>query len=212
MNSVSDSVDLPYSSASSVTTQGRSDSVVHNSVRQKVKTVSKDEVVYYDSVVQSGDSARNIKLNLQYLMDLHSAIRASDVYNYEGLRIPLQSRLHIDFWRCNLEHYKDKIIVGFMEFGWPINYSKTSLPLSCIKNHPTADAYPQAIEEYITTEIEHGALAGPLREEDLSFATGLILSPLHTVQKKGGSDARRVVLDLSFPPNNSINDGIPKCS
>ena len=42
---------------------------------------------------------------------------------------------------------------------------------------------------------------------------GINLSPLHTVQKKKGcDDKRRVVLDLSFPMNSSVNAGIPEDS
>ena len=38
-----------------------------------------------------------------------------------------------------------------------------------------------------------------------------VVSPLNTVPKKDSSD-RRVVLDLSFPMGESVNDAIPKDS
>ena len=60
------------------------------------------------------------------------------------------------------------------------------------------------------TELAHNALAGPFMEE--LFEDRLVLSVLHMVEKKNGGDARRVVLDLSFPAHTSVNAGIPKDS
>ena len=57
--------------------------------------------------------------------------------------------------------------------------------------------------------MKYEALAGPFKSDP--FSSGLITSSLHTVPKKGSkTDARRIVLDLSCPPQHSVNDGIPK--
>jgi hypothetical protein len=147
----------------------------------------------------------------QELIELHEKIHASGYLNFEGLRIPLRTQLNIAFWKSNLTHYSDNIIVDYFEFGWPINYCEVASPSSCSHNHPTATAYPDVIQEYISTESKHGSLVGPFPCQP--FLSPLTISPLHTVPKKGSNcAARRVVLDLSYPPDHSVNAGIPKSS
>ena len=48
---------------------------------------------------------------------------------------------------------------------------------------------------------------GPFQK--IPFAGNIGISPLSTRPKKG-SDERRVILDLSFPIGDAVNDGIPK--
>ena len=60
----------------------------------------------------------------------------------------------------------------------------------------------------MSTELEHTATAGPFTYNP--FPAPIRTSPLQTVPKDGSK--RRVVLDLSFPPGTSVNDGIPKDS
>ena len=38
----------------------------------------------------------------------------------------------------------------------------------------------------------------------------LSVSPLNTVPRKGNEGERRVIMDLSWPPGGSVNDGIDK--
>ena len=135
-------------------------------------------------------------------------IHASGCYNFQKCRIPLDSNIRVEFWRDNLRDYHDSKIVNFLEYGWPVNYCAGDDPLSSSSNHPSAHRYPLAIDEYIQTELQHRALAGPY--DRIPFP-GFIVSPLHTVPKKK-SDllCRRIVLDLSHPARHAVNDGIPK--
>lgn len=93
----------------------------------------------------------------------------------------------------------------FLAFGWPINYRSSSSPTPSKSNHSSAVRFPDAIDSFITTEISHGATAGPFQHNP--FPTPIQTSPLQTVPKD--TCKRRVVLDLSFPPGASVNDGIP---
>ena len=56
-------------------------------------------------------------------------------------------------------------------------------------------------------KIETGAAIGPFDESP--FGKDTFLSPLNSVPKKQ-SEERRLILDLSFPQGNSINDGTDK--
>ena len=80
------------------------------------------------------------------------------------------------------------------------------MPESTLANHPSAISFSEHVDYYITTELEHGAIAGPFIHNPLPRQ--LICSPLQTVPKRG-STKRRVVMDLSFPPSRSVNSGIP---
>ena len=75
------------------------------------------------------------------------------------------------------------------------------------KNHKSAVNFPDEMNKYITEELDHGSLLGPF--ECNSFSNPAIISPLSTCEKRG-SDERRVIMDLSFPPENSVNERIPK--
>ena len=90
----------------------------------------------------------------------------------------------------------------------PINYRSSSVPTPSKSNHSSALRFPDAINSFIAAEISHRATAGPFLHNP--FPSPLQTSPLQTVRKDDCK--RRVVLDLSFPPGASVNDGIPKDS
>lgn len=146
------------------------------------------------------------------LVYLHNTVASSGCYNYLGLRLSIPSSLHIDFWRTHLIGYEDEVVVEYLEYGWPINYTAECMPTSTSKNHSSAIQHSSAVEKYIATELQHNSIAGPFINNPLR--SQLIFSPLHTVPKKGSADLnqRRIVFDLSYPRNCSVNDGIPKCS
>ena len=127
--------------------------------------------------------------------------------NAYGAKIPVSSQLNISVWRHYLTDYVDHVVVDFLQFGWPINYTSSVLPQRTHTNHQSALAYPEDVQHYLSTELGFGALAGPFKENPLP--DDLIASPLQTVYKRG-STKRRVVMDLSFPHAASVNSGIPK--
>ena len=127
--------------------------------------------------------------------------------NASGAKIHVSSQLNISVWRHYLTDYVDHVVVDFLQFGWPINYTSSVLPQSTHTNHQSALAYPADVQLYLSTELSFRALAGPFKENPLP--DHLITSPLQTVYKRG-STKHRVVMDLSFPHAGSVNNGIPK--
>ena len=105
-----------------------------------------------------------------------------------------------------LSNYSDNIVVDFLSYGWPINYTASTFPASSLHNHPSASKFDCHVQAYIDTELSWNAIAGPF--EYPPFSNDFVRSPLQTVPKRGSS-TRRVVMDLSFPPGCSVNDGIP---
>lgn len=129
--------------------------------------------------------------------------------NAFGAQIPVNTLLNVDKWHSYLIAYNDNDVVQFLKFGWPINYTSNEMPHASNKNHNSAITYAKHVDHFLKTELGYGAIAGPFTVNPLSRE--LITSPLQTVPKRG-SDKRRVVMDLSFPPENSVNDGIPSDS
>ena len=73
-------------------------------------------------------------------------------------------------------------------------------------NHSSAINFAQTVDSFIDTELSHEATAGPFKHDPIP--SRLQTSPLQTVDKD--KTKRRFVLDLSFPPGRSVNDGVPK--
>ena len=63
------------------------------------------------------------------------------------------------------------------------------------------------MDHHVAKETILGATLGPFTHNPLD--SKLIVSPLQTVDKKGSCN-RRVVMDLSYPEGQSVNEGIPK--
>ena len=67
--------------------------------------------------------------------------------------------------------------------------------------------FPTQMRAILKKEVETGAAIGPF--SNLPFGEETYYSPLNSVPKRGSQD-RRLILDLSYPPGNSINDSIAK--
>ena len=125
---------------------------------------------------------------------------------YEA-KIPVSSQLKISVWRHYLTDCIDQVIVNFLQFSWPIDYTSRALPRPTYTNHQSALAYAADVQHYLSTELSFGALSGPFKENPLP--DNLITSLLQPVYKRG-STKHQVVMDLSFPHAASVNSGIPK--
>ena len=80
------------------------------------------------------------------------------------------------------------------------------MPRSVLVNHSSALNFPSHVEIYLSTELNYNALCGPFSQPPFYL---LQHSPLMTAPKKK-SNSRRVIMDLSFPKDCSVNSGTPK--
>ena len=115
--------------------------------------------------------------------------------NAFGAKLLVSTSLLLTNWRTLLSNYSDKIVVDFLPYGWPINYTTSTLPASSLHNHPSASHFDSHVQAYIDSELAWNAIARPL--EYLPFFDDFVCSPLQTVTKRG-SPTWRVVMDLSF--------------
>ena len=147
----------------------------------------------------------------QEYLELASAVEASGVPNYKGLCVPLPSSFNLKYIEKEIQDYNDQILLDYLRFGFPLGINKNKdIKNNATENHTSANQFPQAIEEYISAEINYGALLGPF---DHPPHTNFTWSPLMTRPKGLG---RRVILDLSFgefsvnrATNKECYDGFP---
>ena len=120
----------------------------------------------------------------------------------------MESKWNLEVFRELLKEYHDQEVVEWIRYGWPTGRLPTlGQPGHTNKNHKGATDYPEQLERYIQKESKYHAVMGPYHS--IPFKDNVGVSPLSTRPKKGSSD-RRVILDLSFPIGNAVNDGIPK--
>ena len=131
-----------------------------------------------------------------------------DVPNFVPIPSVFYSPVHVFRLAEALHDHPDYNFVNFLlngfSFGFDIGF-RGSLAGSISPNLRSALAHPTEVSTAINKELARGHTAG-------SFVTppfqGLHCSPLGAVQKKDGS--YRLILDLSFPHDTSVNDGISR--
>ena len=112
---------------------------------------------------------------------IYDIVRSTGLPNYLGAWIPIPSGLQI-VWRKLLLNYPDNSLVDYLEFGWPLDYTKTTPPTPTLKNHAVGADVDFHIINYINTEIAHKALIGPF--ENIPFEPWCQISPLMTNPKR----------------------------
>lgn len=56
--------------------------------------------------------------------------------NFLGAQCPVASNFNVDSWSHYLDHYQDHVILDFLHYGWPVNYTSV-LASSTFHNHPS---------------------------------------------------------------------------
>ena len=98
------------------------------------------------------------RTDLRHISDSMVAHRC---YNYAGAQQRVPSGLNIEAWKRYLRDYDDQKLVGFLEWGWPINFNRAAVLSSTLVNHGSALQHEQDIAQHIETKLAHGALLGP---------------------------------------------------
>ena len=67
--------------------------------------------------------------------------------NAFGAKILVPTSLLLSNWKTLLSNYHDNIVVDFLSYGWPINYTAPTRPVSSLHNHPSASNLDSHAEE-----------------------------------------------------------------
>lgn len=140
-------------------------------------------------------------------MEVNDQIRKSGVCNADGLQIPLQSKLNIQFIQEMVKGSQHDKIVKYLKFGWPLGHDGVTIPPEAKQNHKGVKEFATETEIYLNSEKQQGRIFGPHKHKQFKGKNGI--SPLNSVPRKN-DDKRRFILDLSFPKGKGINDGINK--
>lgn len=136
---------------------------------------------------------------------LYDGVKYYNLPNFLGAKKTLESGLNLPQWEKALATYHDNEICHFLRYGWPVGYHKTTPPSTTTQNHQSANAFPDHIQSFIDEELSHKAIVGPFPGDP--FTPWTRASPIMTRPKKD-SDKRRIIVDLSYPEGDAVNDGI----
>ena len=142
------------------------------------------------------------------LVEVADIILQTGLPNYKCARIAIRSSLNTVAWEKYISAYPDKRLLDYLRFGFPLGLSDASrqcLNNATVVNHHSALQQEQAVSEFLEYEIACGAIMGPLNQ--IPHAT-FHCSPLLTRPKDNGK--YRVVVDLSFPKANALNDYVSR--
>ena len=121
------------------------------------------------------------------------------------------SPLIVDNWRQALRNHPDRRFVQYLleglTKGFHIGFNPTQHCIPCKENMKSAHENPQPVNEYLLTELAAGRIVGPFEPHLLQ---GAQVSCFGVIPKANQSGKWRLILDLSSPVNQSVNDGISK--
>ena len=127
-------------------------------------------------------------------------------HNFMGAQIQIPSQLNPDVWQDYLIDYWDKQLPYLIRYGFPLDFD-IGVDLNHTEvNHPSANHHVPDVNAYLPEEVKYKAVLGPFRE---SPYPDLHISPFMTRDKPGAKN-RRVIIDLSYPQNHSVNAGVHK--
>ena len=132
-------------------------------------------------------------------------IRRSGVYNCDGARIPVASHMNLNKWAEYVDCYKDRRLLQFLVYGFPLGRISEGPNREMVDNHASAIEYREDINQYLRKEIRLDAILGSL---DQWPVPGCHVSPLMTTPKD--IDKRRIIVDLSYSGQDSVNGLIAK--
>ena len=116
----------------------------------------------------------------------------------------------VDRWEAWLQRYPDhqldEYVLKGISAGFRIgfNYSSSLRWAPCV-NLLSAFQNPQVVSKYLLEEKELGRIIGPLEP---ALAQKVHTSPFGVIPKCYSPGKWQLILDLSNPSGNSVNDGI----
>ena len=121
--------------------------------------------------------------------------------------LPYQGPLKVEGWERWLKDHPDhhfaKALSAILRKGAKIGYTGPNITHRNTNHHSALDA-PEILSSDLQKQLHHDRLVKIDPDTDAPF----VCSPLGLVPKHDGGWRR--IHDLSFPPGNSVNDGIPQ--
>lgn len=139
---------------------------------------------------------------------IYDNVRQSGIPNVLGVRHTLPTKLNLAEWRATFGQYTEYAeLLDFIEFGFPMGYLGPESNYDQKYNHSSANDFSKDIDKFLSKEISLGGIIGPLSEAP--FRPWLHAAPYMSRPKRESND-RRIIADLSFPQESSVNAFILK--
>ena len=143
-----------------------------------------------------------------HLVKIYDVVRATGLPNAMSARVPVPSSLNTGAWEYYLGMLGDREnVLDFVQYGFPTGYVCPVSNTTDTPNHPSATDFPSHIQEFIDKEMELKGVAGPYPGPP--FTPWCHVSPLMS-REKGATGKRRIITDMTFPSESSINAYIVK--
>ena len=115
-------------------------------------------------------------------------------------------------WLALLAGHPDKQLTEFfttgISHGFRIGYNAPQSTLrSASQNLACALQYPEVVDQYLSEELAHHRVAGPFHR---SWGSHVHVSRFGVIPKKNQSNKWQLIINISHPTGQSINDRIPK--
>lgn len=196
-----------------VLTQGHDQPIDYESIRQMCAS---DDITDHTMVAPryfSHDRKRNWpEINKSGMgpdiSKIYESVKCTGLPNALGTRVQLPTKLNIANWERFLDKSDDhQELLQFIKYGFPLGYLGPPSNSTNTPNHTSALSHELDVDKFLTKEIELGGIIGPMHQ--YPFSQWLHLSPLMTRAKKGSTN-RRVITDMTFPNEKSVNAFIIK--
>jgi len=122
------------------------------------------------------------------------------------------THIRAELFRSNLLHHEDQQYTNWILQGltkdFRIGFHRSGVVLASSQtNMLSAMNHKDVVISYLSNELQAGQIAcvSPVER-----AQGVHISPFGVTPKKGKANCWRLILDLSFPDDKSMNDGICK--
>ena len=121
----------------------------------------------------------------------------------------IHTPLWLSSWSKHLRNHPnqtwvDQLLVGLQE-GVRIGFNPAFTCTSASSNMQSALEHPDVVQGYLDAERDSGNLAGPYSPDTLS---GIVFNRFGVIPKANKPGKWRLIVDLSYPEGQSVNDGI----
>ncbi|KAL5518219.1 hypothetical protein EMCRGX_G003910 [Ephydatia muelleri] len=165
------------------------------------------------TVEEGNGSPLALRIRYRYMSDmlaLESCFSMVTPGRSPGSIIGGTTPLRFSAWYTALRAHPDRSFVSYictgLQIGFRIGFARHKPLRNAASNMLSAMQHPEQIDEYLEKELRLGRMLGPFR--DLGGLPLVHISRFGVIPKGHNTGKWRLITDLSFPPGNSVNDGI----
>lgn len=137
--------------------------------------------------------------------------RTEDIIHVPSTATAITTPLQTHIWQQLLANYPNQRLASFfisgLTNGFRIGYFSDTRLSSAKRNLPCALDHPEVVDQYLAEELSYNRLAGPYH---INWASHMHISRFGVIPKHHQPNKWRLIIDLSHPTKQSVNDGIPK--